>query len=342
MSITLQDIANHAGVSNATVSRVINNPTSVAPKTRKNVLSVIKKFNYVPNAVARSLSRNETNIIGIIVPDITNPFFGKIIRGINTILREMDYNIAMCDTEENILNEDASLQMLRKQHVRGLIFTPTIEEEKTNGLKLLEIEQSGIPVVVVDRGINFSNFDGVFLDNVKAGLDATQSFINAGHKKIAAILGPADSKASMERALGYRRSLDMNKIHVDPRYILNGSYDMECGYEMTKKLLELDEPPTAIFIGSSILSKACINALLDSNLKIPQDMAIIGFDEIPYMKSFGIDISYIDRSVREMGEFAAKLLIDKIKNSQQGEHVCKRIIISPKLVLNGSELYFNK
>lgn len=342
MSITLQDIANYAGVSNATVSRVVNNPISVTIKTREKVLRVIEKFNYVPNAIARSLSRNETNTIGIIVPDITNPFFGKIIRGISTILREKDYNIVMCDTDENIINEDNSIQMLKELHVRGLIITPTIEQEKTNNLKLMNIEQSGIPVVLVDRDTNSSNLDGVFLDNIKAGLDVTQSFINAGHKKIATILGPTDSKASIERALGYRQALEMNGINIDPSYILNGwSYSMECGYEMTKKLFELDEPPTAIFIGSSILSQACINALLDSNIKIPQDMAIIGFGEIPYMKTFGTNISYIERYVREMGEYAANLLIDRIENPKQGQSVCKRIIIPPKLVLNGSELYCN-
>lgn len=342
MSTTLQDIANAAGVSSATVSRVINNLTSVKPETRESVLSVIKKFNYIPNDVARSLSRNETKTIGVIVPDILNPFFGKIVRGISTVLHGVDYNITMCDTEENILNEYASLQMLRKQQIRGLIITPTIDQEKTSGLKLVEVEQSGIPVVIVDRDVNFSNFDGVFLDNVKAGIDATQAFINAGHKKIAAILGPTDSKASIERAIGYRHAMEMNGIEVDSRYIFNGFYNMECGYEMTQKLLALDDPPTAIFIGSSMLAQACINALLENKIKIPQDMAIIGFDEMPYMEPFGIHISYIERFVRQMGEAAAKLLIDRIDSSPQGEHFRKRVIIPPKLVLKGSEQYFDK
>lgn len=342
MSITLQDIADAAGVSSATVSRVINNSPSVKPETRDNVLYVIKKLNYVPNAVARSLSRNETNTIGVVVPDILNPFFGKIIRGISTVLRKMDYNIALCDTDESISNEYASLEMLRKQQVRGLIITPTIDQEKTRGLKLVEVEQSGIPIVIVDRDINFSNFDGVFLDNVKAGIDATQAFISAGHKKIAAILGPTDSKACMEITLGYRRAMEMNGLDIEPSYLFNGAYNIECGYEMTKKLLALDNPPTAIFINSSVLTQACINALLDNNVKIPQEMAVIGFSEMSYLEPFGIHISHIERSVRQMGEAAAKLLIDRIGNSVQEEHVRKRIIIPPNLVLKGSEQFFSR
>lgn len=342
MSITLQDIANVAGVSSATVSRVINNSPLVKPDTRESVLSVIKKLNYVPNALARSLSLNETNTIGVIVPDILNPFFGNIVRGISTVLREMDYNITMCDTNENISNEYASLQMLRKQQVRGLIITPTLEQENTNGLKLVELEQSGIPVVIVDRDVNLSNFDGVFVDNVKAGLDATQAFINAGHKKIATVMGPTDSKACMERFLGYRLAMEKNGIDIDPGFNFNGYYNLESGYEITKRILALKDRPTAIFVGSSILTQACINTLLEYKIKIPEEMAIIGFDEMAYLKPFDIHISYIERSVSQMGEVAAKLLMEKIENSSMGEHVRKRVIIPTKLVLNGSEQLINK
>lgn len=344
MSCTLQDIANAAGVSTATVSRIINNSLSVKPETRENVLNIIKELNYVPNAVARSLSRNETTTIGVVVPDIMNPFFGKIVRGISTVLRNMDYNISMCDTDESVINEYASLQMLRKQQVRGLIITPTLEQEKTRGLELLSFQKSKIPVVVVDRDVNSSNFDGVFLDNVQAGIEATQAFINVGHRKIAAIMGPAESKASVERTLGYCNALQMNGLAINPDYILHGFYNMESGYEMTRALLALSDPPTAIFIGSSMLTHACIHALLEHNVKIPQEMGIIGFDEMSCFKPFGIHISYIERSVPQMGEAAAKLLIDRINTPITAE--CDRerkcIIIPPRLVLKGSELCFNK
>jgi LacI family transcriptional regulator len=339
MSITLQDIANASGVSSATVSRVINNSPMVDPKTRESVLGVIKRLNYVPNAVARSLSRNETNTIGVVVPDILNPFYGKIIRGISTALRKIDYNIAMCDTEENICNEYASLQMLRKQQIRGLIIAPTLDQEKTSGLKLVEIEQMGIPVVIVDRDINLSNFDSVFIDNVKAGMDAAQAFINAEHRKIAIIVGPTDSKASIEITLGFRLAMEKNGIEINPNYIFNGFHNMECGYDMTKELLALGDPPTAIFAGSSMLTRACINVLLENKIKIPQKIAIIGFDEMPYLEPFGIHISYIDRSIPQMGEAAAQLLIDRIQGSSQETHVRKSIIIPPKLILKGSEQY---
>jgi LacI family transcriptional regulator len=342
MNTTLQDIANAAGVSSATVSRVINNSPSVKPETRENVLNIIKKLNYVPNEVARSLSKNETNTIGVVVPDILNPFFGKIVRGISNVLRKMNYNIVLCDTDESITNEYSSLEMLRKHKVRGVIITPTVDEEKSRGIKLVEVEQSGIPIVMVDRDINFTNFDSVYLDNVQAGMDAIQALINAGHKRIAALLGPTDSKACMEITLGYRRAMEMNGIDINPDYMVNGFYSMECGYQMTQKLLDLDKPPTAIFVSSSVMTHACINTLLDNKIKIPQDMAIIGFAEMPYLEPFGIHISYIERSVSQMGEAAAKLLIEKIENPSHEAHIRKSIILPPKLILKGSEKYITQ
>lgn len=342
MGVTLQDIADAAGVSNATVSRVINNSPSVKPETREYILSVIKKLNYVPNAVARSLSKNETNTIGVMVPDILNPFFGKVIRGISTVLHKMDFNIAMCDTEENILNEYASLEMLRKQQIRGLIITPTLVHEKTRGLELWEVQKRGIPVVIIDRDVDFSKFDGVFLDNVKAGMDATEAFIKAGHRKIAAIMGPTDSKASMERTLGYHKAMKHHGLGINPGYIFNALYNLESGYEMAKKLLALSDPPTAVFVGSSILTQGCIYALLENKVRIPEDMAIIGFDEMPYTKPLGIHISYIERSVSHMGETAAKLLLERINNPEKEGHIQKRIILPAQLVLKGSEKYFGK
>ncbi len=339
MGVTLQDIARASGVSCATVSRVINNSDAVKVETREHVQEIIRKYNYVPNAIARSLSRNETNTIGVVVPDILNPFFGFVIRGISTVLRNMGYNIVLCDTEENINYECNSLDTLFEQRVRGIIISPTIEQESSNGMKLLELSQRKTPIVLVDRDIRFSQYDGVFFDSINAGKDATLALIRAGHKRIAAVLGPPSSNACIERCMGYSSALSMSGIRYDENYVLHGNYSAESGYEMTRKILAMKNRPTAIFVASNSLTVGCITCLLDHGINIPGEMSVIGFDDTKSFEPFGLHISYIDRSIGKMGEAAAKLLEEQIAAPPELGRVQKRIIIPTSLVLKGSEAY---
>lgn len=342
MGVTLQDIARASGVSCATVSRVINSSDAVKPETREHVLETIRKYSYVPNAIARSLSRNETNTIGVVVPDILNPFFGFVIRGISTVLRNMGYNIALCDTDENINYECDSLDMLFEQRVRGIIISPTIEQESSNGMKLLELSQRKTPIVLVDRDIRVSQYDGVFFDNINAGKDATLALIQAGHQKVAAILGPSSSNACIERCMGYSSALSMNGLPYEDDYVLYGSYSAESGYEMTNRILLMKNRPTAIFAASNSLTVGCITCLLDHHIKIPEEMSVIGFDGTENFEPFGLHISYIDRSIGKMGEAAAKLMVEQINAQPELGRVQKRIIIPASLVLKGSEVYHGR
>lgn len=341
MAVTINDIAKKAGVSQTTVSRVLNDSGYVKEETKQKVLKAINDFNYTPSAIARSLSTNKTNTIGVIVPEINNPFFGEIIQGISQVADEHNLNIILSNTDDNKEKELKALKLLKEQRIQGIIFTPTYPEDQFNSEYLGSIENLGIPVVLVDGHVKFFNTSGVFIDHVKGAYDGTTALIEAGHKKIAIITGYINSKPARDRLTGYKKALKINNIPIDERYIFYGDYSHERAYEATVELLKMEDRPTAIFVMSNMMILGCIKALFEENLKIPKDMAIMGFDKIDPLNIIGMNISFVNGPTIEMGRTAMNMLIDQL-NNKEGEKELKRTILTPELVLKGSEKYIKK
>lgn len=340
MSATINDIAEKAGVSLTTVSRVLNDSGYVKKETKNRVLKAIEELNYTPSAIARSLSKNKTNTIGVLIPEIANQFYGEVIKGISQVADECGLNIILCNTDENIQKELKALKLLKEQRIRGIIIAPTSVEDELNGEYLKTIEQLGIPVVLLDGHVKHSGFSGVFVDNVKGAFDGTEALIKAGHKKIAIITGRMNSDAAQNRLLGYKKALDANNIDIDDKYILFGDYGQESAYRCTKKIIEMEDRPTAIFISSNKMTMGCVKALRDYKLRIPEDIAIIGFDKVDILNSLGMNISFIDGPTTELGIVSMKILVENLNNKQSSE--VKNITILPKLVLKGSEQLIEK
>ena len=340
MTITIKDIARKAGVSQATVSRVLNNSGYVKEETRQTIEKVIEELNYTPNAVARSLSKSETNVIGVVVPDINNPFFGEVIKGISMVADSQNLNIILCDTNENMEKEIKSLKMLKEQRIKGIIITPTSDTNEFNSEYLLALENLGIPIVLVDRDVKYSNFDAVFIDNIKGTFDATEALIKEGHKKIAIIAGPTTSKPGRDRLRGYKKALTMNNMKLDENYIFYGDFKIGSGYECTKKIVSMKDRPTAILVCNNMMNLGCIKALNEMNIRIPDDMALIGFDEIEMIDVLGINISVVSRPTTEMGKTAAEILIKKLNGEEKQR--TERVILPPTLLLKGSEKLIKK
>ncbi len=335
MSITINNIAKEAGVSLATVSRVINNSGYVKEETRNKVMNVINKYNYTPSAIARSLSKNITNTIGVIVPDITNPFYGSIIKGINAIAEKNNLNLILCDSDESVSKEIKAIKTLKEQRIRGIIICPTSVENDLNSEYLKAITNLCIPVILVDGSLKYHNFDGVFVDNIKGAFDATEVLIKEGHEKIAIITGRMTSKPAQDRLLGYEKALIMNNISVDSNLIFYGDYEEESAYILTKEILSLKNRPTAIFVSNNLMTLGCLKALREANLEISKDISIICFDSIPVLDTLGINISHINGPSRELGILGMNLLIDSLNNKSKKE--LSSIILTPELVLKGSE-----
>jgi LacI family transcriptional regulator len=324
-------------VSLATVSRVLNSSGYVKEETKEIVMQAMKELNYTPSAIARSLSKNEPNVIGIVVPDINNPFFGQVIKGISALADKNNLNIIFCDADENMNKEIRALHMLKQQRIRGLIITPTSDQNEFNGEYLALLESLNVPVVLIDRDVKYSDFDGVFLDSIKGAYEAVECFIQRGHRKIAIIAGPTTSKPGRDRLRGYKKALTMNRIPIDENYIFYGDFKLQSGYDITKKILALKDRPTAIFVSNNMMNLGCIKALKEEGINIPKDMALIGFDEIELLDILGMNISIVSRPMAKMGESAMEILLERLNEKQKKQQQCKRIILSPELVLKGSE-----
>ncbi|WP_432408048.1 LacI family DNA-binding transcriptional regulator [Wukongibacter sp. M2B1] len=338
MAVTINDIAKAAGVSRTTVSRVLNDSGYVKEETREKIEKAIRELNYTPSAIARSLSTNKTNTIGVIVPEINNPFFGEIIKGIGQVADEHNLNIILCNTDDNREKELKALKVLKGQRILGIIITPTFPEDKFNSEYLNTLENLGIPVVLIDGHVKYFNFSGVFIDHIKGAFDGTNALIEEGHRKIAIITGDMNSRPARDRLEGYKKALVMNNISVDERYIFYGDYKHEKAYEITKKLLQMKNRPTAIFVMSNMMILGCMKALYEENVSVPEEMAIIGFDKIDALNIIGMNISFINGPTIEMGRTGMELLIDNLNNKTDKKEL-KRITLLPELVLKGSEKY---
>lgn len=342
MAVTIREVAKRAGVSCATISRVINNSDIVKDKTRDHVIKIIKEMGFAPNEVARSLSKNETKTIGVVVPDINNPFFGDVIKGVSMLADKHHLNILLCDTNEDTEKEKNSLHMLKEQRIRGIIIGPASDKNEFNSEYLSILENMGIPIVLVGRDVKYSNFDGVFIDNVQGACDGVTALIQNGHKKIAIIAGPEDSKPGRERLGGYLKAMTMNGIDVSEDYIFRGNFKLESGYEFTRQILKMEDRPTAIFTCNNMMTLGCIKAIMEIDLKIPDDIALVGFDEIEILNIFNMHISVISRPTLEMGVIAMEMLLERLNKKESGGSASKRVTLMPELICKGSERLITK
>lgn len=335
MGATINDIAKKAGVSLATVSRVLNNSGYVKEETRIKVLDAIKDLNYAPSAIARGLSKNEINIIGVIVPDITNSYFGEVIKGISEIAEKHNLNIVLFNTDDNLEKELKALNVIKEQRLRGVIMTPIFGGDEFNSLYFNTIENLDIPIVLVAADIKHSTFNGVFVDNIKGGVDATSILIREGHEKIAIITGLLTSERAVHELIGYKKALTLNNLPVREEFIFKGDYKLETSYEITKKALKMENGPTAVIVCSNMMTMGSVKAVMEENKKIPDDLAIVGFNKLEILDMVGINITYVEDSPIDLGRAAMNMLNEKLDGKEINE--VKRIRISPTVILKGSE-----
>ncbi|MFH1693176.1 MAG: LacI family DNA-binding transcriptional regulator [Bacillota bacterium] len=332
-----KDIAIRAGVSVATVSRVMNQSGYVKDETQDLVLKAFNELANEDKMLGLSISNRKTNMIGVIIPDISNPFFGEVIKGISKIADKFSASLLVCNTEEQIEKEIKYLDLFKTNNIMGLIITPKTDQLGYNSKYLYQLEGLGVPIVLLDRGINLSHFNSVFVNNTLGSFDAVNAFINEGHRNIAIISGPMSSKPGRERFYGYENALRSNQITVNKEYVFYGDFKLKSGYEITKKILQLKNRPTAIFAANNMMAQGCVKALVENGLSIPNDMAFISFDDVDMFEIMNLNISTVSRPTELMGEVAAEMLFDLIENKQVKHKSIKEVLLETKLVLRGSE-----
>ena len=276
----LKEVAKKANVSIATVSRALNHPEKVERSTLLRISKVVKDVNYKPNRVAQRLRIKEGHkkIIGLLVPDIQNPFYVDVVRGVEDYAYARNCALLMSNFAQSKEKEKMYLDIMKSESVDGLIVAPF--DENDEDVKALVRE--GIPIVCVDRGLSDIPVDVILVDNEKGAFDAVSLLIKKGHSRIAYIGGLPQIPTTQQRKSGYLMALESNRISIDKKLIRFGDSKQESGKNIARKLLKLAQPPTAIFTGNNLITLGALETIHSMNLKIPEDVAIVGFDDIPW------------------------------------------------------------
>ncbi|MEM3062908.1 MAG: LacI family DNA-binding transcriptional regulator [Nitrososphaerota archaeon] len=329
---TIYDVAKRAGVSAMTVSRVINGKKDVKPETRDKVLKAIEELGYVPNSLARSFVLQRTKTIGLVITDITNPFFTTLARGVEDTAMKNQFSVIFCNTDEDPEKEVLYLELLARKRVDGVILASA--SGKRTPLKSILL--SKIPVVLIDREVDgLEDLDIVKGDSVYGAYLLTKHLINLGHKRIGIIVGSKNISTAEDRVEGYKKALVEAGIDIDDELIRFARYSREDGYKVTKELLNLENPPTAIFGGNNFIAVGAMMAIRDSGLRVPEDIALVSFDDIESLSQVYPFFTVVTQPAYSMGVISAELLIRRIEDKDRVRER-RKVILQPELIIRES------
>lgn len=327
--ISIKEVAEAAGVSTATVSRVLSNGLHVRPEVRERVMMVVEQLGYRPNLVARSLRAQHTKTIGLLVSDIGNPFFTALSRAVEDTAYKQGYNLLLCNTDEQPEKEENYLRVMQDSNVAGAIISPTRQTGAT-----LNNSPVPFPLVVVDRFIPSGNVDSVMLDNVDAAYRLTTHLLEQGYRRIAALC--SEMSTGLERQLGYEKALRAYGLAPRTDYVKHVAPRSEAGYTTTLKLLDGAEPPDALFTINSLLAAGALQAVRERTLSIPDDMALVTFDETDWASLVQPAITLIAQPTYEIGKTATELLLQRIA---EPERSVRQVILKGRLLVRGSSTF---
>jgi len=330
---TIKMLAETLSVSPSTVSRVLSGQGDkyrIAKGTQEAVLEAAKKFDYSPSRLARSLRLSKTHTLGLVIPDISNPFFSDVARHIAIGARKLGYSIILCDSEESTETEEKFVELLRDQMVDGLIVSPV----GRTGDHLTRLYNTGMPLVVVDRHVPEAAMPFVTSDNYKGAYEGTAYLIEKGHRDIAIIQGIPDSETNVARVDGFKAALRDNEISLPPTFITGDHFGETSGYIGTKTLLKKQTRPTAIFLASNLIALGTIRALAEEDVAVPGDMSLISFDEHAYSPYLSIPLTTIAQQTTEIGQIAVELLVSQMERPIQ--HPPEEIVLPTRLIIRNS------
>lgn len=332
-NLNINDIARLAGVSKATVSAVINDKAGVAEKTRTNVLDIIHRFDYKPNAIARSLSNRKTKSIGLIIKEIDNPYYTKIMHGVYDICSKQGYTVFLGSSQLSFEQEERGIEAFIDQQVDGLIITP-LQGENRDFSYLSKLITNKYPLVLIG-GVKNHATNLVQINSKEASRAAVRYLIEQGHFQIAYFSGPTNSAHSEEREQGYRLALSEAGIPFNSTLIFQAGADIEDGYEMGKSVFAgKSARPTAVFCYNDLVAIGLIHALQELKISIPNEVAVIGFDNIDFSRFANIPLTTVNNPALQLGEEAAKLLLKQIESPD--EVLCERITLDASLLIRKS------
>jgi DNA-binding LacI/PurR family transcriptional regulator len=329
---TLKEVAEKAGVSITTVSRVINDSEMVNAETRDRVQKAMYDMGYHPSRVAQRLrgTKGRSKLFGLIIPDIQNAFYSNIVRGIEDVAYKQNYAVILCNSDEDIEKEQFYLEVLRSESVDGIIFPPINQDSKV----VKDLVKSGLPLVCVDRRLRSDEVDTVVVDNKIGAYQVTNYLLGLGHKRIGLITSAGNFSSFKERQIGYEQALTEHGIVVDPFFIGYGDQrSTESGKNLVLKMLNNKNRPSALFVTNNLFLLGALEIIHELGLRIPQDISIVGFDDMPWARSFYPPLTVVAQPGYEMGRKAAELLFNRLNDPSRGPST---IVLEPKLTVRGS------
>ncbi len=326
---TIREVAQKAGVSVTTVSHVLNQTRFVSKDTEKRVLSVMQQLNYRPNTLARSLRRGETFTIGLIIPDSSNPFFAEVARLIEDKAFNAAYSTILCNSDNNLEKERQYAEVLLNKQVDGIIFMASGDEITS----IAEVVDRKIPAVVVDRLLDQIEVDSVISDNFQGGFLATQFLLESSYRNIAIIRGPSNVTPSARRMDGYLQAMHDRCLSIDPSLIKNGDFHPPSGYQAARELLSQANKPDAIFACNDLMAIGALKAAYDLGFSVPDDVAIMGYDNIELASYSQPALSTIAQPIQSMAERAVRILLERMENPQ---NPIKREVLSNQILVRSS------
>jgi DNA-binding LacI/PurR family transcriptional regulator len=328
---SLQEVARVAGVSPSTVSRAISRPDMVNAETRERVEAAVRELGYQPSRVARRLrvAHGYSDLIGLVIPDLQNPFFADLARGVEDVAARHGYTVLIGNSDESVEKEARYLNAMQAEAVDGIILPPSCEGRSA----AIDLARAGVPLVCVDRRLDKARVDTVVVDNVRGAAEATEHLIALGHRRIGYLEGKQGVSTSRERLEGYHTALARSGIEKDPALVLAGDSRPESGRRLAAKLLESADRPTALVVGNGMMTLGALEAIHARGLRIPEDVAVVGYDDMPWALALTPALTVVRQPGYELGSRAMELLRQRIREPARS---ITTVMLQPELVVRGS------
>ncbi|MDA8204091.1 MAG: LacI family DNA-binding transcriptional regulator [Chloroflexi bacterium] len=324
---TIKDVAARARVSTATVSRYLN---GYRVRQARDIHEAIESLSFSPNQLARSLKSGSSRTIGVLVPDISNPFFADVVKGVESVMRADEYSLLLCNTDENVERERAIVRTLLRKQVDAILMAPATEWSDAP----LLLRERGVPLVLIDRQIDAAAFDVVLVDNVNGAAQAAEYLVSLGHERIALIAGPLDTTPGRERHDGFVQGLRSAGRDLDEHYLQVSDFREDGGYQAALRLLAVRPAPTALFASNNLMSIGALRAIHNLGIRIPQEMSFVGFDDLALAELTSPPLTVITRPSTEQGVLAMRLLRSRMEETADVSP--RRIVLETRLAVRGS------
>jgi len=318
---SISDVARESGVSIFTVSAVVNNKTHVGKALRERVEAAIQKLNYRPNLIARSMIKQKTQTIGMIVPDIANPFFPMVVRGAEDAALKQGYNLLLCNSDDSLAKEESAIELLLSKRVDGILLTKAAGDFSP-ALRHM-IEEVNIPFVLVMRTYPQLTKDAVISDDYQGAYEAVCHLARAGRRRIGLVSGPLKISNAKERWRGFRHALEVNKLPYEPALVVEGDYRIESGFRAGHSLLS--HGPDGIYVANHLMTIGLLKAVEEMGLRCPEDFGLVSFDDYPWLSVFRPRLTTVELPKHRLGSEAAELLIQRMAGND-GKPVLKKLL----------------